>query len=52
MQQMQEKRKEYNEKVKEILTEEQYKEFEKMNSKRGRGMGFRGQRGQRPPQMN
>ena len=52
MQQMQEKRKEYNEKVKEILTEEQYKEYEKMNPHRGRGMGFRGQRGQRPPQMN
>ena len=52
MQQMMEKRQEYNKKLKEILTDDQYKTYQKQNQRRGgrggRG-GFGGPRGQRGP---
>ena len=52
MQQMMEKRQEYDKKLKEILTDDQYKTYQKQNQRRGgrggRG-GFGGPRGQRGP---
>ena len=52
MQQMMEKRQEYDKKLKEILTDDQYKTYQKQNRRRGgrggRG-GFGGPRGQRGP---
>ena len=55
-QQMMEKRQEYDKKLKEILTEDQYKTYQEQNQRRGRGGfggprrrgGFGGPRGQRP----
>ena len=50
MKQMMEKRQEYDKKLKEILTDEQYKTYQEQHQRRGRG-GFggpRGPRGQRP----
>ena len=51
-----EKRQEYDKKLKEILTEDQYKTYQEQNQRRGRGGfggprgrgGFGGPRGQRP----
>ena len=47
MQERQEKRQEYDNKLKEILTDEQYKTYQQQQPRRGRG-GFGGPRGQRP----
>lgn len=54
MQQMMEKRQEYDKKLKEILTDDQYKTYQKQHQRRGGRGGFggpRGPRGQRPDQQ-
>ncbi len=48
-QQMMEKRQEYDKKLKEILTDDQYKTYQEQHQRRGGRGGFGGPRGQRGP---
>ena len=49
MRQYMEKRREYEQKLKEILTEEQYQKWQQQHQRRGGRGGFGGPRGQRGP---